>query len=74
MIPGEGNGFSPQYSAWRTPWTEEPAGRLSDRVRLPVQERLVRSLCWEDLLEKQTATLSRRVAWEIPWTEEPGGP
>ena len=69
LIPGEGNGFSPQYSAWRTPWTEEPAGRLSDRVRLPVQERLVRSLCWEDLLEKGVTIQFIILAWRIPWTE-----
>ena len=25
--PGEGNGYPPQYSCWRSPWTEE-SGRL----------------------------------------------
>ena len=24
--PGEGNGYSLQYSCWRIPWTEEPGG------------------------------------------------
>ena len=38
------------------------------------QERLVRSLGQEDLLEKETATHSSIPAWEIPWTEEPDGP
>ena len=33
----------------------------------------VRSLGWEDPLEKETATHSSILAWEIPWTEEPGG-
>ena len=33
----------------------------------------VRSLGWEDPLEKEMATLSSILAWEIPWTEEPGG-
>ena len=33
----------------------------------------VRSLSWEDLLEKGMATHSRILAWRIPWTEEPGG-
>ena len=37
------------------------------------QETRVRSLCWEDLLEKEMATPSSVLAWEIPWTEEPGG-
>ena len=33
----------------------------------------VRSLGWEDLLEKVMATHSSILAWRIPWTEEPGG-
>ena len=33
----------------------------------------VRSLGWEDPLEKEMATHSRILAWRIPWTEEPGG-
>ena len=32
----------------------------------------VRSLGWEDLLEKGMATNSSILAWRIPWTEEPG--
>ena len=38
-----------------------------------VQETLVRSLGWEDPLEKEKATHSNTLAWEIPWTEEPVG-
>ena len=34
-------------------------------------ETRVRSLGWEDLLEKEMATYSSILAWEIPWTEEP---
>ena len=34
---------------------------------------LVGSLGQEDLLEKEMATHSSRLAWKIPWTEEPGG-
>ena len=33
----------------------------------------VRSLDWEDPLEKAMATHSSTHAWKIPWTEEPGG-
>jgi len=33
----------------------------------------VRSLDWEDPLEKKMATYSSILAWRIPWTEEPGG-
>ena len=36
-------------------------------------ETLVRSLGWEDPLEKEMATHSSILAWRIPWTEEPGG-
>ena len=36
-------------------------------------ETWVRSLGWEDPLEKEMATHSSILAWRIPWTEEPGG-
>ena len=36
-------------------------------------ETQVRSLGWEDPLEKEMATHSSILAWEIPWTEEAGG-
>ena len=32
----------------------------------------VRSLGWEDPLEKEMATHSSILAWKIPWTEELG--
>ena len=35
-------------------------------------ETQVRSLGWEDPLEKEMATHSSILAWRIPWTEEPG--
>ena len=39
-----------------------------------VQQTQVRSLNWEDSLEKEIMTVhSSILAWEIPWTEEPGG-
>ena len=42
--------------------------------RLPaVWETRVRSLGWDEPLEKEMATHSSILAWEIPWTEEPGG-
>ena len=37
-----------------------------------VQETQVRSLTWEDPLEKEMTTHSSILAWRIPWTEEPG--
>ena len=38
-----------------------------------VQETRVRSVGWEDPLEKEMATHSSILAWKISWTEEPGG-
>ena len=37
-----------------------------------MQETRVRSLSWDDPLEKEMATHSSILAWRIPWTEEPG--
>ena len=42
--------------------------------RLPAMwETWVRSLDWEDPLEKEMATHSSILAWRIPWTEKLGG-
>ena len=38
-----------------------------------MQETWVRSLGWEDPLEKEMETHSSTLAWKIPWTEERGG-
>ena len=38
-----------------------------------MQETWVRSLGWEDPLEKEMAAHSSIHAWKIPWMEEPGG-
>ena len=37
-----------------------------------MQETLVRSLGWDDPLEKEMAAHSRILAWKIPWITEPG--
>ena len=45
------------------------------RIHLLLQgvcETQVRSLGWEDPLEKEMATHPSILAWEIPWTEGPG--
>ena len=44
-------------------------------IKNPVamQETQVRSLGWEDPLEKGMATHSKILACRIPWTEDPGG-
>ena len=50
------------------------ASLVAQMVKNPpaMQETRVRSLGWEDLLEKGMATYSSILAWRIPWTEEPG--
>ena len=41
--------------------------------RLPTMwKTMVRSLGWEDPLEKEMVTHSSILAWKVPWTEEPG--
>ena len=41
--------------------------------RLPtMRETRVRSLGWEDPLEKEMTIHSSILAWKMPWTEEPG--
>ena len=37
------------------------------------EETWVRSLDWEDPLEKEMAAHSSILAWKIPWMAEPGG-
>ena len=58
---GEGIGYPLQYS-----WASLVAQLV---MNLPaVQETWVRSLGWEDPLEKGKATHSNIMAWRIPWT------
>ena len=51
------------------------ASLMAQRLKcLPTMwETWVRSLGWEDPLEKEMATHSSILAWRIPWMEEPGG-
>ena len=39
---------------------------------LAMKETQVRSLGWDDLMEKEIAIHSSILAWKIPWTEETG--
>ena len=53
------------------PWVSLVAQMVKN---LPaVQEIWVRSLGWEDPLEKEMATHFSILAWKILWTEERGG-
>ena len=49
------------------------ASLVAQLVKNPpaVQESWVRSLGFEDPLEKRMTTHSSILAWRIPWTEEP---
>ena len=59
--PGEGIGYPLRYS-----WASQAAQRVKN---LPaMQETWVRSLGWEDPLEKRKATRSSTLTWRIPWT------
>ena len=58
------------YNYLLPPWTSLVAQMVEN---LPaMQETQVKSLNWEDTLEKAMATHSRILAWRIPWTEEAG--
>ena len=56
-------------------YTEVQDSLVAQTVKNPsaMQETQVRSLSWEDPLEKGMATHSNIFAWRITWTEEPGG-
>ena len=66
-IPGlgrsstEGIGYPLQYS-----WASMVAQLVKNTPAM--RETWVRSLGWEDSLEKGTATHSNILAWRIPWT------
>ena len=62
---GEGIAYPLQYS-----WTSLVAAMVKNS--LAMWEIWVRSLGWEDPLEKGPATHSSSLAWRFPWTEEPG--
>ena len=62
----------------RNPKNVRNVGKLTSLVaqmvkRLPTMwETQVRSLGWEDPLEKEMATHSSTLAWKIPWMEKCG--
>ena len=58
-----------------SPWGRKESDMTELLTLSPVQEMnemWVRSLDWEDTLEKGMAIHSSILAWKIPWTEEPG--
>ena len=63
---GEQIGYPLQYS-----WTSLMAQLVKNPP--PMQETWVRSLGWEDPLEKGMSTHSSILAWRIPWTVQSMG-
>ena len=61
-------GIEPGSPALQTDALPSEPKRLS-----AIWETRVRSLGWEDPLEKEMAAHSSILAWRIPWTEELGG-
>ena len=59
--PAEGIGYPLQYS-----WASLVAQLVKNLPAMP--ETWVRSLGWEDPLEKEKATHSSILAWRVPWT------
>ena len=64
---GEKTVFKKQY--WEN-WTATGRRMIAQLVKNPpaMRETWVRSLGWEDPLEKGDSTHSSILAWRIPWT------
>ena len=72
MLPG--SLLFRELVSYAFPFLGKRASLVAQTVKnLPaMQEPQVRSLGWEDPLEKGTAAHRSIFAWRIPWTEEPG--
>ena len=73
-LPGFSGYSSPQNVFFKR-FNLATASPVAQRLKcLPTMwETWVRSLGWEDPLEKEMATHSSILAWRIPWMEKPGG-
>ena len=67
-IPGQGTEIP--HAVQSHPLKSYPVAQTVKHLPA-TQETRVRSLVWEDPLEKEMATHSSTLAWKIPWTEEP---
>ena len=67
--------YQPHRYAWFITVTQLWASLVAQRVKRlsTMPETRVRSLGWEDPLEKEMAAHSSVLAWRIPGTGEPGG-
>ena len=73
MIPGSGRSARKGISC---PLQYSWASLVAQLVKNPpaMRETWVRSLGWEDPLEKGKATRCSILAWRIAWTEKPDSP
>ena len=55
----------------KLPWSYFPGAQMVKHLPT-MRGTQVRSLGWEDPLEKEIATQASTLAWKIPWTEEHG--
>ena len=67
LLPKRVSDFSCIWWSWEASLVAQAVKRLP-----AMQETWVRSLGWEDTLEKEMATHSSILAWKIAWMEEPG--
>ena len=63
--------YTTQFKLCTRDYTASLVAQMVKRLST-MRETRVRSLGWEDLLEKEMAIHSSTIAWKIPWTEEPG--
>ena len=63
----------PDWLHYLQPKMEKPYTGSDGKVSVCNAEDQVRSLDWEDPLEKEMAAYSSILAWEISWIEEPRG-
>ena len=69
LIPGSGR---PAGEEIGYPFQDSWASLVAQMVRIHLQCGRPRfGPCWENPLEKGTASQSSILAWQIPWTEEP---
>ena len=69
--------FTSEASLYYFPWNFEVfhnSESMAQTVKClsTMRETRVRSLGWEDPLEKEMEIHSSTIAWKISWTEEPG--
>ena len=70
-FPGKSTGVGYHCLDLQFPWASLVVQLVKNLAAM--WDTWVRSLGWEDPLEKGMVTHSSILAWKIPWKEEPGG-